>query len=280
MVTPAKSPVPVNPFLWLELAVPALSFGGALLAILLLQAGVTLGSRFPSLGCIGASVTLAYLAWLRPRKDIVALSTPIYSILFFAMPSETLPGIVLQLLYAVSLTLLLVRLKHRFGERGLAGARSADLTGSLGEYLGRIRRISAGTTPEAAARAAIVFLRFSQGEYRSAAEVAGSGTSDNTAIGRACAIVADQAAILETPSFRPVTPRIFFPEDFPLLAKSLAGESEDRIAEAALENALLLLFGAAWIGSEADRPHLLTGRAFAEKLLGSTQSPAKTPPPG
>jgi len=270
METPAESPVPANPLLWLEFAVPALSFGGALLAIVLLQAGVTLDSRFPSLGCVFASITLAYLAWLRPRKDIVALSTPIYSIIFFILPSESLPGIVLQLLYAMSLTLLQVRLKHRFGQTSAAAARTAELTGPLEEYAGRVRGLPAGMTPEAAHRAAIVFLRFSQGEYRSAAETAAAGASDGTAIGRACAIVAEQAAILDKPSPRQVAPRIFFFENRPFLAKSQSGENEDRIADAALDNALLLLFAAAWIGSEADRPRLLTGRAFAEKLLEST----------
>ena len=68
-------------------------------------------SIFRHSGCVLASCFLAYLAWVRPKKDIVALSTPIYSFLFFIVPTDYSTGIVLQLLYAVSLTILLVRLK-------------------------------------------------------------------------------------------------------------------------------------------------------------------------
>ncbi len=270
MEIPEKSPSPAKPLLWLELAVPALSFGGALLGIILVQAGVTLDSRFPSLGCVFASCALAYLAWLRPRKDIVALSTPIYSIIFFVVPLESLPGIVLMLLYAVSLTLLLVRLKYRFGQTGTVATRTTELTGPLKDYTERTRNDFAGTTPEAAHRAAVAFIRFSEGEYSSAALTAAAGSADGTTLGRACAIVAEQAAILDKPSPRPVAPRIFFAEDIPLLAKPLPAENEDRIADAVLDNALLLLFAAAWAGSETDRPRLLTGRAFGEKLLEIT----------
>jgi len=37
--------------------------------------------------------------------------------------------------------------------------------------------------------------------------------------------------------------------------------------DAALENALLILFAVAWI-AESDRPHLLQCQAFAQRLLG------------
>jgi len=68
---------------WLEAAVPLFSFGGAFLAILSEWQGILLDFHIPALGCVLASFILAYLAWIRPKKDIVALSTPIYSFIFF-----------------------------------------------------------------------------------------------------------------------------------------------------------------------------------------------------
>ena len=88
------------------------------MAIISFSQGLLLDFRYPALGCVLASFVLAYLAWIRPKKDIVALSTPIYSLIFFVVPTEYMSGIILQLLYAVSLTILLVRLKYRFGKTG------------------------------------------------------------------------------------------------------------------------------------------------------------------
>jgi hypothetical protein len=44
---------------------------------------------------------------------------------------------------------------------------------------------------------------------------------------------------------------------------------EDHAFYLALDNALLLLYSAAWNGSERDRPHLLSLQAFAQKLMSS-----------
>ena len=49
----------------------------------------------------------------------------------------------------------------------------------------------------------------------------------------------------------------------------LPTEDEDHEFYLALDNALLLLYSAAWNGSEQDRPHLLSLQAFAQKLMSS-----------
>ena len=125
---------------WLELAVPLFSFGGALLAILFWTSDSAIDFRITILGCVIASWVLAYLAWIRPKKDIVALSTPIYSFIFIAVPTDNFSAMVLELLYAVSLTILLVRLKYRFGEPGTAVSLGKELGGSLKAYIDRNRR--------------------------------------------------------------------------------------------------------------------------------------------
>ena len=64
----------------------------------------------------------------------------------------------------------------------------------------------------------------------------------------------------------------FAASDAPLLALPLPPRKEnddgyDAGFDAALDNALLLLFAAAWTASEADRGHLRTAEAFAARLI-------------
>ena len=76
---------------WLEFAVPAFSFGGILIAFYFLNQGYIQSFRIASAGCIIASILLAYLAWIRPKKDIVALTTPIYAVILFILPQTLFP---------------------------------------------------------------------------------------------------------------------------------------------------------------------------------------------
>ena len=134
--------------LLLELAVPVCSFGGALLALFFSGMGSTVDIRYFAAGSVAASFALAYLAWIRPHKDIVALTTPIYAILFFVVPSDFSVNIILELLYAVSLTILLVRMKLRFGaapESGMAGGKS--LEEPLKTYCETVREQATGLEP-------------------------------------------------------------------------------------------------------------------------------------
>ena len=100
---------------FLELLVPVLSFGGTFAGIFIWSLGFHFGIQYAAIGCVLGSCILVYLAWIRQKKDIVSLTTPIYAFIFFVVPTDYLPGIVLQLLFAASLTILLVRLKYRFG---------------------------------------------------------------------------------------------------------------------------------------------------------------------
>jgi hypothetical protein len=265
-----------NAHIWLELAVPLLSFGGALLAILSFNQGLPLDFRYPALGCVLASFDLAYLAWIRPKKDIVALTTPIYSLIFFVVPTEYMSGIVLQLLYAVSLTILLVRLKYRFGKAGTAAHDAKELAEPLRTYVERTRDVWTGTSPEAAHHATVAFVRFAEGEFWETAQrsVTAAGQPEDAGnapcLTRAFMIVSEHATLLDQSLPRPAAYRTFLPEDSGMLAKPLPpAQDDDAGFYTALDNALLLLFSAAWCASEADRPHLLACQAFAQKLLSS-----------
>ena len=255
---------------YLEIAVPLLSFGVTLIGVLLWQMGMEINFQFFSFGCVLGSCILAYLAWIRPKKDIVALSTPIYAFIFFVVPTDFISGLSLQLLYALSLTLLLIRLKYRFGTCHTAVSRGLELAVPLKTYIGKTCDAFTGISSEPAHRAAVVISQFSTGEYGQAAHAAGSvaGQETSPALSRAFAIVHEHATVLEHSLARPEPYLIFLPEDESLLAKIPApAYSEDRKFDTQLDNALLILFGAAWHGSEADRPHLLACQTFLLKLL-------------
>src|SRR5208337_3830317 len=124
--------VPAGSF---EMLVPLFSFGGAAFAILAWTSGWSIDLRVTAAGCVIASFVLAYVAWIRPKKDIVALTTPIYALIFFVVPlDDPVATITLELLYAVSLSILLVRLKYRFSSPGAAPSLGDNLSGPLGEY--------------------------------------------------------------------------------------------------------------------------------------------------
>lgn len=277
--TPTDNPKPEKPAkemsTWrIELAVPLLSFGGALLAIILWSSNSPLDFRISILGCVLASWVLAYLAWIRPKKDIVALSTPLYSFIFIAVPTDPFSSVILELLYAASLTILLVRLKYRFGSPGTAAKGVKELSDPLRTYIEQTSGSCPGTSPETGHSAAVTFVRFAEGNYKDAARVSGiaAGQMDhegnNSCLTRAFKIVREHAALLDASLPRPQTFLTFSPDDAALLAKPVpVSEESDREFYTTLDNALLLVFTAAWTASGQDRPHLLACQAFAQKLM-------------
>jgi len=261
---------------WLELAVPFFSFGGIVLAFFFMSQGNIQDIRIASAGCIIASFILAYLAWIRPKKDIVALTTPLYAIILFVLPSDLIPDLILPILYAISLTILLVRLKYRFGKPGTAVSMGKELGGSLKSYIDQTRDALVSTSPDTAHRATLAFVQFAQGDYAKVAKISATVADEDTgkghskSVSRAFAIVKEHAALLDSGLPRPTTYEIFNPEDSDLLAKPVpAGQDQDHEFYLALDNALLLLYSAAWTASEQDRPHLLARQVFAQKLMDS-----------
>ena len=156
----------------MELAVPLLSFGGTATGVLVWDLGLLRDFQYAAGGCILGSVMLAYLAWIRPRKDIVALSTPVYAVVFFLAPTDFLPGLTLQLLFSAGLTVLLIRLKYRFGDPDTGVDEGSFLAEPLNTYVGRTGTSFTGLVPEAGHHAAATFVRFAEGEYGVAADMA------------------------------------------------------------------------------------------------------------
>jgi hypothetical protein len=201
----------------------------------------------------------------------VALSTPLYGFIFLANPIDYTSGLVLQLIYAAGLTVLAARLRYRFGEAGPVGSSKELTAGPFLTYVESTRNAFSALGPVAGHSAAAAFISFSEGDYGRTADlshaaVCREGTPEPVV--RAFSILRQHAELLDKNLSRPVTYLTFLPDDAVLLAKPLpAGDDQDREFETQMDNALLLLFSAAWHASPADRPTLLVSQGFAQKLL-------------
>lgn len=259
--------------LLLEFAVPILSFGGAAVAILADILKIPLDIHYPAFGCVAASLILAYLAWIRPKKDIVAISTPIYAILFFLIPAEFSVGVILMLLYAVSLTILLIRLKYRFGSAG--SVRGVMEEGPLFDYINRAGQGMGSIPVDIAADAGRIFIRFAHGEYGMAASLAqpyqqGPENKKERALATAFTIIANHDAQCRSAPALPFQFQNFSRDESALLFHTVP-ESADTEQEyaVALDNALLLLYAVAIVfGSEEQREQVRSFHPFAEQLAG------------
>jgi hypothetical protein len=255
-----------------EALVPLLAFSGTLAGIFLWQTGLRFEFQFAAAGGFIASCLLAYLAWVRPRKDIVSLSTPIYGFVFMVTPIDYVGGIALQLIYAAGLTGLVIRLHYRFGA-GEEVTRKELAAGPLRTYVDSTRDAFATIGPDAGRSAAMAFLHFAEGEYRKAADVSHAAVfvdGSPEPLVRAFTILRQHAELLDKNLPRPVTYLEFLPDDVSLMAKPLRGEdTPDQVFETMLDNALLLVYCAAWHASGGDRPSLLASQAFAGRLLES-----------
>lgn len=256
--------------LYREALVPLLAFGSTLLGIALWESGMRFEIQYAGAGGFLASCLLAYLAWLRPRKDIVSLTTPIYGFLFFVTPIDYTGGVALQLLYACGLTALVIRLHYRFA-KGAPDAGKDLVAGPLRDYVGSTRGAFTAPDPVTGHSAAAAFTSFSEGDYRKAADLSHAAVCHDGTPGpviRAFGILRQHAELLDRNLPRPVTYLKFLPEDSSLMAKSVPGSKDlDREFETQMDNALLLLYSAAWHTSEADRALLLASQEFAKKLL-------------
>ncbi|MDD1669046.1 MAG: hypothetical protein LUO97_04505 [Methanomicrobiales archaeon] len=96
--------------LWL--LVPALAWGGILTGLLIPFSPPYLS--FGAYGCTLASLAIAVLALRKKRKDIVSLCVPMFALFIFIAPLENKPTILIEILYAATITGLSIRLEKRF----------------------------------------------------------------------------------------------------------------------------------------------------------------------
>lgn len=67
-------------------------------------------------GCIISSFIVCGIALLKPRRDLVSLLVPIFAILIFNPWSEFNTGLMMQILFAATITVIAVRLEKRYSQ--------------------------------------------------------------------------------------------------------------------------------------------------------------------
>ena len=102
-----------NPRLWL--IVPVIAFAGIILGLVLSDVPVLANSGVYS--CVIASFILGAMAFLKPRRDIVAILVPMFAVLIFNPWSDYGTGPVTQVLFAGTITVVAWRLEKKFSTR-------------------------------------------------------------------------------------------------------------------------------------------------------------------
>jgi hypothetical protein len=259
--------------LYLTIAVPAVAFGGILLAIALMWAGwIPDAGRF-GWGCVAASFLLAYLAYIKPRRDIVSLCAPFYAIIIFVVPLEIEPNLLMQVLFALSISLLLVRLHLRYSTPAPRSGDVDPMISFLDEYIERIRPMYRDIKPTTAHEIATTFLSYKFGLYGmaagSAAAAAGAmGTSEpDQVLKNALLVVQERATNLENAVVTTATQVSFEPSQYPYLAIVLPKERVEEPDMLKIENSLMLIYAVAYTTATEDEQALDEQQNYVVQII-------------
>jgi hypothetical protein len=262
MTSSDGTPPPNKLHLYLAISIPAVSFGGILVAIALQQGGQIPDAGKFAWGCIAGSILLAYLAYIKPRRDIVSLCAPLYALLMFIAPLEIQPNLILQALFAASLTILAVRLQLRFSTPPPDEGDEDPMIPFLDQYIERIRPLYRDMKSGTAHEIATAVLSFKFGLHNMAASAADTAahemgeTEPEQVLKKALMIVHDRATNLENADVSTHTNISFDPSEEAYLAIVLPPERVEDPDTLKIDNALLLLYAVAYTTSPEDEQAL------------------------
>jgi len=263
---------------YLSIAVPILCFGGTALGILLERAGYIRDPGAFYWGCIAGAILLAYLAWLKPRRDIVSLLAPLYAVIIFLLPLENKPTVLLQLLFGASLTILVVRLNLRFSTP-VNTIGEDPMEKYLYDYMHRITPLYRGIDREIAHDVASAVLSFKFGLYPNTINSADqalahlNGEGPFGTLKKALRILRDRAANLEKFEIREYSEEGFGQGDQPYLALNLPAEQVENQEDLTLDNAILLCYAVAYLYSPDDGQMLDEHQNFILQILNPYKEP-------
>jgi hypothetical protein len=259
----------------LSIAVPAFSFGGTGVGILLEEFGYIENAGLFYWGCLIGSFILAYLAWVKPRKDIVSLLAPMYAVIIFMAAVEITPNIILQLLFAASLTVLVVRLNIRFSIPLVKEQGEDPMEKYLYDYIHRITPSFRSIDRDTGHEIASVVLSFKFGLYPKAIESADTAVSRITgeasaaALRKALTIIRDRAVKLEQSAVKGYSTLSFSSEEEQYLAIIIPAEQIENHESFTLNNALVLTYAVAYLCSPDDGQMLDEHQNFVIQILSS-----------
>ncbi len=259
----------------LSIAVPAFSFGGTGVGILLEDFGYIKDAGHFYWGCIIGAFILAYLAWGKPRKDIVSLLAPMYAIIIFLAAFEISPNVALQLLFAASLSILVVRLNIRFSTPPVKEQGEDSMERYLYDYIHRITPFFRSIDRNTAHEIASAVLSFKFGLYPNAIGSADSANSRLTgegavaAIRKAVTILRERAVKLEQSDVKGYSALSFTPEEDQYLAIIIPADQIENHESFTLDNALVLAYAVAYLCSPDDGQMLDEHQNFIIQILSS-----------
>ena len=259
------------------IAIPALAFGGILVAVALEKAGIIADAGNFAWGCVAASFLLGYFAYIKPKRDVVALCAPLYGIIIFLIPLEYPPNLPLQVLFAVSITVLLVRLNIRFGSLA-ENKRGNPMEKFLRNYIERMKPDVSGISQKTAHEIASAFLSFKFGLYGKTIEqcrLALAAVPEGRGAGplkKALQIVQANAENLENSRVNPESSIAFSADEKAFTAINIPDEINEDPASLELDNALILLYAVAIVASPDDEEPLGEHQNYVLKILASYKS--------
>ncbi len=257
--------------LWL--AVPAVSFAGVAIGLLLQQLAIPYATVPGVGGCVAASFILGYVAYRKPRRDIVSLFAPLYALIIFVIPNDFSNGPVMQTLFAASISILALRVEKRFNN---PKKQEKTMKQFLNEYIERIGPLIGTIDEETGHLIASSLLTFKFGLYKNAIERCDEAlarlretTAMPGALEAALLILQERAADLANSRLTPSPQYTFGEIDRDALAIRLSPEIVPDRAALDLDNALVLLYAVGIETSPEDEQALEEHQRFVIQILDS-----------
>jgi len=255
--------------LWI--AVPAVSFGGIGIELLLASVGFAYAVWAGIAGCVIASCILSYQAYLKPRHDLVSLFTPLFAFLIFLMPSELSSGVVTQVFFAATITFLAVRVEKLFNA---PKQEKKTMKQMLNEYIGRIEPLLTTIDEETGHQVAQSLLTYKFGLYGNAVEKSTAALARLNAVTphpdtleRALLILRERAGGFVDSRVTENPEHTFTEADYDCLAIRLRPDQIEDPVTLDLDNALVLLYAVGIETSPDDEQALEEHQRFVFQIL-------------
>lgn len=258
----------------IAIAIPLISFAGIAIGVILQLAGVIPDAAEFWYGPAIGAFLLGYLAWLKPRLDVVSICAPVFAVMILIVPLDTKPGLLIVILFAISITILLVRLEKRFSTP-VKIVEEDPMENYLYNYMERLRVMFSDINQKTAHEIAQAFLSFRFGLYGNTVKQADEAillmkdTEPEKVLKKALTIMRERAKNLENADVTPVTDIFFLGDDAPYLAIHIPEEATEDPAKLNLDNAVILIYSVSYMRSEDDEQTLDEHQKYITGILSS-----------
>ena len=258
----------------IAIAIPIISFAGIAIGIILQYAGVIPDAAEFWYGPAIGAFLLGYLAWLKPRLDVVSICAPIFAVLILVVPLDTRPSLLIVILFSISITILLIRLEKRFSTPAKISEED-PMEHYLYDYMERLRVMYKDVDRKTAHEIAQAFLAFRFGLYGNTVKQADEAillmkdTEPQKVLKKALTMMRERAGNLENADVTPVTDNFFVDDDAPYLAIHIPPEANQDPATLQLDNAIILIYSVSYMTSEEDEQTLDEHQKYIIGILNS-----------